>query len=284
MKAVIDIGSNSVRLLLGGKKTIHTTTLAKGLSSEGRLSTLAIKDTARAVVELYDYACDNDAKEIFVFATEAVRAASNSSDFLTMLQSFNINVEVLSAEQEAISGFLGAYTGGIQAVLDIGGASSELSIGDGDGLAYCHSLGVGAQRLADKFCGNIRQLSFYIKERIKEYGIVPSCDSLIAIGGTATTLVAIKESLEPYRPEVVQGYILSASDIYKCAKEIFALPLAARYNIKGLQPKRADIIAPGALLLYHIMEYLNFDNCTVSEKDNMEGFLQLKLKDQNRTS
>ena len=277
MKAVIDIGSNSVRLLLNGKKIIRTTALAKGLASSGVLSPSAMKDTGKAVVELFDIACDNGAEEIFVFATEAVRAAENGAEFIGHLKKFDIDVDVLSPKQEAESGFLGAYTGGRQAVLDIGGASSELSLGDSAGLLYWHSVAVGAQRLADIFTGNIRELSFYIKEIIAEYGAVPPCGELIAIGGTPTTLVSVLEGLEPYDESVVHGYVLKAEAIRDCAQKIFAMPLQARYNIKGLPQKKASVIAPGGLLLYHIMEYLNKDSCIVSERDNMEGYLYMKL-------
>jgi len=278
MKAVIDIGSNSVRLLLNGKKQVRTTALSKGLAISGALSPSAIKDTLSAVVELYDIACSKDARQVHVFATEAIRAAKNSAEFIDRLKDFGISLEVLSAEQEAKIGFWGAYTKGKQAILDIGGASSELSCGCEKGILYWHSLAVGAQKLADNFSGNIRELSFYIKERIAEYGKVPTFDSLVAIGGTATTLVAIAESLEPYDASVVQGYILQAKDILRITKEIFAMPLQARYNIKGLPAKKATVIAPGGLLLYHIMEYLGAGQCTVSEADNMEGYLLLKAQ------
>ena len=276
MKAVIDIGSNSVRLLYKGKKQVRTTALAKGLALSGTLSSAAIEDTLAAVVQLYDFACNSGAKQVYVFATEAVRIAQNAAEFINRLEDFGISIEILTAEQEAKTGFLGAYTKDIQAILDIGGASSELACGDNKGLLYWHSLAIGAQKLADTFSGNIRELSFYIKERIAEYEKVPAFGSLVAIGGTATTIVAIKEALEPYDANVVQGYILQAKDILLIAKEIFAMPLPARYNIKGLPAKKVTVIAPGALLLYHIMEYLGAESCIVSENDNMEGYLLLK--------
>ncbi len=278
MKAVIDIGSNSVRLLLNGTKYLRTTALAKGLAKDCTLSAQAIKDTLQTVIELYDMACEGGAKHIFVFATEAVRVAQNSHQLINSLKDFDIAVDVLTPEQEAKIGFLGAYTKDTQAILDIGGASSELSCGSSKGLLYWHSLAVGVQRLADYFNGNIRELSFYIKERIAEYGNLPNFDALIAIGGTATTLVAIKEALEPYDANIVQGYVLKAKEVERMAKQIFAMPLQARYNIKGLPAKRATVIAPGGLLLYHIMEYLGVEDCIVSEKDSMEGYLLLKAQ------
>lgn len=278
MKAVIDIGSNSVRLLLSGTKYLRTTALAKGLAKSGTLSSQSIKDTLKAVIEMYDMACEGGAKHIYVFATEAVRVAQNSHQLINGLKDFDIAVDILTPEQETKIGFWGAYTKETQAILDIGGASSELSCGDKKGLLYWHSLAVGAQRLADYFTGNIRELSFYIKERIAEYGTLPDFDSLVAIGGTATTLVAIKEALEPYDAFVVQDYLLKAKEVERIAKEIFAMPLQARYNIKGLPTSRATVIAPGGLLLYHIMEYLGVESCIVSEKDNMEGYLLLKAQ------
>jgi len=276
MKAVIDIGSNSVRLLLKGKKYVETTMLASGLMENNRLNEAAINRTANAVIYFYDYAIDNGASEVFVFATEAVRSADNRNEFIDYLGAFKIKVDVLTKEWEAKVGYMGAYTGGKQAILDIGGASSELIIGEGEKIFYSHSLPIGAVRLADIFNGNIRELSYYITTRLKEYGTPPPFDKLISIGGTSSTIVAILEALDPYDEKVVHGYKLSRKMIYDCVSKIFAMPLKARYAIKGLPPKKAGVIAPGGLLLYHIMEYIGADSCRVSELDNLEGYLSLK--------
>ena len=278
MKAVIDIGSNSVRLLLKGKKYVETTALGSGLAHNNLLSEPSISQTVNAVISFYDFAIDNGASEVFVFATEAVRCADNRLQFLNILEDFNIKVDVLTKEWEAKVGFLGAYTGGKQAILDIGGASSELIIGENNVILYNHSLPIGAVRLADIFNGNIRELSYYIKLRLKEYYTTPCFDELISIGGTSSTIVAILESLDPYDETKVHGYKLTKKAIWDCINKIFAMPLEARYNIKGLPPKKAGVIAPGGLLLYHIMDYLKIDVCTVSELDNLEGYLSLKEK------
>lgn len=276
MKAVIDIGSNSVRLLFKEKKYVEITSLARGMIKDNLLSQDAMSRTLTAVIKFYDFAVDNGAKEVFVFATEALRSASNRDEFINYLADFNISIDLLSPEMEAKIGFLGAHTQGIQAVLDIGGASSELIIGEGKEIFYCHSLPLGAVRLSDIFNGNIRELSYYIKTRVKEYKLPPDFKDLISIGGTSSTIVSVIEALDPYDETVVHGYKLSKEAIYDCVNKIFAMPLEARYNIKGLPRKKADVIAPGGLLLYHIMEYLGKDSCTVSELDNLEGYLSLK--------
>ena len=172
--AYIDVGSNSVRLLLNGKKYLTNTQLAEKLVPGGNILPEAAARTSEAIKSFRRFALDNGADEVFVFATEAVRSANNGKDFAALLSADGITLDVLSPQTEAKIGFDGAYCGrGVfQAVLDVGGASSELAVGNEKGLVYSHSLPLGAVRIKD-YSLDRREAEKLIDARVPEYGEVP---------------------------------------------------------------------------------------------------------------
>lgn len=271
-RAAIDVGSNSVRMLFQGKKTVEITALSEGLMTSGRLKREAAERTADAIFRLKREAEQNGAEDVFVFATEAVRAAENRSDFIALLKKGGVSLDLLSSKQEAEIGFLGAYTSGFCAVADIGGASTELTVGTKNRLIYSHSLPLGCVRLFD-FSDRMEQQILYARSRMEEYGSVPSFDDLVVIGGTSSTYVALKEKLEPYDPEIVQGYRLKRSDVEEITKTLYEMPLSERRNVVGLHPKKAPTSVSSGVMLSELMRFLKRDACVVSERDNLEGYL-----------
>lgn len=278
---VIDVGSNSVRLMLSEngctlKKEVIITRLAEGLEETGRLSENAINRTILAIGTLKRNAERADVSALYAFATAAVRSAKNGGEFVQRtFAEQNVSIEVIDGAAEAQIGLLGALGNRDGGVLDIGGASSELIVSLNGKIVYEYSLNLGAVRLLD-LCGQSREaLSLLIGERIKEYGSVPSVP-LTAIGGTATSIASIDLKLEPYDPLLVDGHVLTKERLSSLVELLFSLSAEERKSLKGLQPQRADIIAGGALLLFSIMEYLQLSEITVSERDNLEGFLLRK--------
>lgn len=278
---VIDVGSNSVRLMLSEnghtlKKEIIITRLAEGLAETWRLSENAINRTISAIGTLKRNAEHAGVSALYVFATAAVRSAKNGSEFVQRtLMEQNVLIEVIDGATEAQIGLLGALGNREGGVLDIGGASSELIVSLNGKIVYEYSLNLGAVRLLD-LCGQSREaLSQLIGERIKEYGSVPSVP-LTAIGGTATSIASVDLKLEPYDPLRVDGHVLMKERLSSLVELLFSLSVEERKSLKGLQPQRADVIAGGALLLLSIMEYLQLSEITVSERDNLEGFLLRK--------
>lgn len=272
---IIDIGSNSVRLLFDGKKYVHTTQLGEGLLKNNFLNAAAMERTKIAIVDAYNFAMASNAKKVYAFATEAVRSATNSQEFVSMLAAENIYIDVIDKETEAKIGFLGAYDSGSVAVLDIGGASSELAVGNSNGLSYSFSLPYGCVRLKEYESDNFDKLFAFVKTIVKSYGEVPHFDKLITIGGTSSTIVAINLKMEVYDTTRVHNSILLLEEIEQTVKSIFDMPSAKRDSIVGLSPKRSQVIAPGGTLLLGIMDYLNIDRVTVSETDNLEGYAKL---------
>ena len=276
--SVIDIGSNSVRLMLwaDGKtlyKKICTTRLGEGVSLSGVLSGEAIVRSVNAVARFYEEAKKQNSERVFAFATAAVRRAFNGKRFVDAVKdACGLKVDVISGETEARIGFLGALEGADGGILDIGGASTEITVGTGGAIRYAKSLDVGTVRLKD-LCGEDKEkLTEVICEKIVGYGTVPPCD-MYALGGTATTLAALYKKLKIYDPAQVHGTCLRREEIEALADKLLASTQEERLAMDGMEKGRADVIGGGALLMSLIMRKIKADKIIVSEKDNLEGYL-----------
>ena len=280
---VIDIGSNSIRLLLSNgqeaieDKKVVRTQLAYNLANTGILDEEAMKRSIDTIKELVDYAKSKGATEVWPFATEAVRSAKNKEVFLNRLKDLGIIVDLIPAKNEAKLGFAGAYYGGRVAVMDVGGASSEIAVGDETGLVYAKSIPIGIVKIKDVCAENIDKAEEYIEEKISGYGEVPEFDTLISIGGTASSFAAIAMEMEVYDSKKVDFFKLSYEDIKDAVERIRVLPMEERSAVKGLSLKRRDVIVGGGLLIMKIMDMLHKDYLIVRESDNQEGYLQYKL-------
>ncbi len=278
--AVIDIGSNSVRLMMSENlrtlyKKVNITHLAQG-QSDGVLTDEAISRTANAVCEFVDYAKSQNADGIFIFATAAVRRAKNKNDFIDLVNArCQITVDVISGETEAELGALGALGGADGGVIDIGGASTEITVYENGGKAYSKSLYVGTVSLNDACGQNESRINSFIDGVIKDYGDIPK-SNFKGIGGTATSISAVMQELEPYDPTKADGFVIEKGELVKLKDRVFNMTLKERIELKGLQAKRAPVFAGGVLILLKIMDYLKVDSIAVSESDNLEGYLKYK--------
>lgn len=274
---VIDVGSTSVRLMLTDgrrvEKRVNTTRLAENMGEMNTLQPVSIERTAQAVAEYYFVAMQNGAEDVYAYATEAVRSAKNKYKFVDRVRELcGLEIDILDKTTEAEIGYLGASTAGRCCVVDMGGASTELSVGNGENIVYSKSLPYGIVRLSAIEREKIEMTPF-INDCLMGYGDVPAFDKVVAIGGTISTMAAIKNELEIYDPNVVNGCVLTINDISEMYEKINAMPLEERRRVKGLPEKRADIIAPGILMYSLILKYLGADYLTVSEGDGAEGYL-----------
>ena len=180
--AVIDIGSNSVRLMFvaDGKvlyKALNTTRLGEGLADKPFLKAEAIERSAKAVCDFYAKALAEGAEKVFAFATAAVRTAENRALFLDKVEEdCGLRIEVISGEEEAEIGILGALGNADGGVIDIGGASTEIVIKNAGEMLYKKSVNIGVVRLKDR-CGRERQALYEVAEKaVQEYGNVPTTE------------------------------------------------------------------------------------------------------------
>ena len=276
--AVIDVGSNSVRLMLvaDGKvlyKTLETTRLGEGLAHSKTLKQEAISRSAKAVASFYFQAIDEGAERVYSFATAAVRTAENGRDFLSAVKNLcPLDVEIVSGEEEGELGILGALGNRDGGVIDLGGASAEIAIRKSGETIYKKSVDVGIVRLKDA-CGTDKEkLTAFSKEKIKAYGALPDYGKTYGIGGTATTLAAYKLSLSKYDPEKVTGTVISQEEMAETAEYLLSLPIEKISRLSGIPKGRADVIGGGALFFSVLMKDLGIEEITISDRDNLEGY------------
>lgn len=281
--SVIDIGSNSVRLLLWADgrsicKKVMTTRLGEGLAQSGVLSDAAVRRTVRAVEEFSAFAKSEGAECSYAFATAAVRRAENGKELLALVKVIcGLEVRVLSGEEEAFVGLLGATDGKDGGVVDVGGASTEITVGKKGDVVYSFSADVGAVRLKDVCGEDVAALQTYAQEQVCVFENVPACE-LYAIGGTATSLCALEYAIEPYDAKLVHGKVLTEECIENWAHKLLQMPQTERLSLVGMDKPRADILGGAALWLAAVLRRIGAKSVVVSEQDNLEGFILAKQR------
>lgn len=280
--SVIDIGSNSVRLatFADGKilyKRKQTTRLGAGVALDGRLSDEAIARTAQAVCDFVSQAVREGADKVYAFATAAVRSAVNGEQFVARVKRLcGVEVDVVGGDTEARLGVLGALGSSDGGIIDVGGASTEVCLARGGAIVYAKSVNIGTVRLFDLAGRNREGLNAVITEKLKEYG---ECDasaySVCSIGGTASRLASVKHGLAEYRPEITNGTVFTLEEMYGYADKFLTMPVE-EIRATTICKTSADIVGGGCLLLGRVMEHFRLKKITVSESDNLEGYLRWK--------
>ncbi len=277
--AAIDIGSNSVRLLMwaDGKtlyKRMCTTRLGEGLEASPYLNEQACIRTAEAVSAFVTEAKADGADKVYAFATAAVRSCKNPELFTGKVFALcGMQVDIISGEREAEIGLSGALSGKDGGIIDVGGASTEVIIRSGGKVVYSKSVNVGTVRILNQAGRDLHKIERFIFEKIKEYGNVNFPEvHMCAVGGTATRLASIKHGLKTYKPEVTDGTYLSQEEIYALAEKLTAMPVE-QIRAQTICTNSADLVGGGAMLMYMVMKKFGVRNIVVSESDNLEGYI-----------
>ncbi len=261
---IIDIGSNSVRLLSNGKKTVITTRLAQNML-EGKLDKDSMLRTAEALKTLCEKAHGNP----FAFATEAVRKAENKDEFLRLVNKIaGLKVDIISGDEEAEISYLGAACGydGSGVVIDLGGASCETVWGKFDEILYKQSFPFGCVMLKDKFGDDLIGLERFVRATYTIPEI--KAQKYFAVGGTVTSLAAMDMRLNVYDPDKIDGHDLYLYEITQIIGEV-----KRGKNFPTLRSERRETIIQGAAALRAVMGKLNIRMITVKETDNLEGYM-----------
>lgn len=297
--AVVDIGTNSTRLLiadvLDGRVTeldrrSQVTRLGDGVDANGTLAPAAI---ARVEATLAAYRDAMEAAEVptgarIAVMTSAVRDARDGGDFAGRVRDdFGLDARVLSGDEEARLTFLGAThvrDGNLRdplLVFDIGGGSTELVLGSGADVRFHVSTQAGVVRQSERHIahdpprpGELQALAAEVREILA--AAVPAdvraaAASAVGVAGTATSLAAITLELEPYDPAKVHGTLLQLAECELALARLAQMPLAERREIRGLHPDRASTIVPGVVILIEILRTFDLDRFEVSERDLLHG-------------
>jgi exopolyphosphatase/guanosine-5'-triphosphate,3'-diphosphate pyrophosphatase len=296
--AVVDIGSNSTRLLIadvaGGRVTAElerrstVTRLGAGVDAGGRLGDEAM-ERVYSTLEEYRSAIDRHAPDrALAVLTSAVRDAANGREFADRVEErYGLTPHILTGDEEARLTFLGATSerdpddGTPTLVVDIGGGSTELVIGTGHDTTFHVSTQAGVVRQTERHLHDDPPTEAEL-ERLREDVRAILAEGVpaerrravrhaIAVAGTATSLAAIAQELEPYDPDKVHGYLLGREECERILAWLASIPLEQRRGVAGLHPDRAPTIVAGVVILIEVLSLFDLHEVEISEHDILRG-------------
>ena len=282
---IVDLGSNSFRVLLGTydgsqwqnePKQLWTTQLGKR-HSNGLLTEGAMERGVQALKEIEEILTDYGATIRIGLATSAIRESGNGKDFLEKAkQVCPMEYRVLSGEEEATYGFIGATVyenpDFHYATIDVGGGSTEIALGDANHVYFTKSYPAGAVRMQDISSEGPQRVWEETVRMWNELPIEGTFGEFIGIGGTATSLADIDLQMESYDPRRIQGHRMDRGTIEAMILQLRYMSREERLEVKGLQPGRVDIIVPGAEIITSLMDTYQIGSIVVSEADGLEGW------------
>ncbi|WNS45023.1 Ppx/GppA phosphatase family protein [Paenibacillus sp. MMS20-IR301] len=298
---IIDIGSNSIRLVIydttqaGGYKIIkeckYSARLSEKITKDGRLETKDM-DTIVPVLHQFKEICDDfEVDKIRAGATAAIRNAANSSEIISYLSAASsIQIEVISGHQEAYFGFLGVINAfDIQDgfVIDIGGGSTEVTLFRGRRYQHSISFPFGAVNTNVMFShhGNwnsdqVRKLQAYVTGRLVEHDWLTEGAGLplYGLGGTLRSLGKLDQKNRDYSLPNSHGYMLSGETIDRFMEVLPATPYEKRKELEGLSKSRGDIIVSGLIIFHTVYHYIQASGALISGEGLREGMLHDLLK------
>ncbi len=295
--AVVDIGSNSTRLLIADIAGEHlevldrrstVTRLGQGVDRTGALADEAIGRVTDTLARYRAAIDEYEAQKVVGVLTSATRDASNGSDFVARVrEEFGIDARVLTGDEEANFTFRGALSGRPApvepvAVIDIGGGSTEVVIGSSaDDVSFHVSMQLGVVRQSERFINtdppSFAQLEDLgddvrrILHRELPEDLREQVGKAIAVAGTATSAAAIALELDPYDPDRVEGYRLLAASLEEQTAFLAAMTDAQRRRVPGLVPDRAPTIVAGVIILRECIRVLGLREVEVSDHDILRG-------------
>ena len=294
MRAVIDIGTNSVRLLIAEKdekgewkilkKDLQSTRLGEGMTDKAFIGRSPEERTRKAIEEFAAAARLEGASEIFAYGTSIMRDASNGGEFADKITSATgIPVRILTGKEEAYYSYIGAAgtPGVVTSVVDIGGGSTEICMGFGTDIGMRHSFRMGCVRCSKQFntttLRGLAELKKHCFSLFRHTNLLESMKNVkrwIGVGGTVTSLASMMQELEVYDASKVQDFVISQEEAYRWLRKLSSLSYDEKCHLPGLMPERADIIVAGTAILDSLMEYFALDEIIVSDRDLSEGLLE----------
>ena len=294
IKGIIDIGTNSCRLFLAQvfqgeeikiereiSKDVEIVKLGEDVNKNGYLKKEAISRTVECLKRYKKKADSYGAKELVAFATSATRDSKNRDEFLNQVKEIGIDIKCISGDREAQLNFLGnsiVFEERIL-VLDIGGGSTEFTLGEKGEIEFVKSINIGAVRGTERFFSTqnytddtIEECREWVKDMISEVKFLKNKNfTLVGVAGTATTQISVQKQMRVYDSSKVHMSEIRLEELRENLKLFLECSVEKRKHIVGLEEKRADVIIAGTIILITIMEELGVNKMIVSESDNLNG-------------
>jgi len=297
-RAVIDVGTNSVKLLVAevaGQivtpllEQSEQTRLGRGFYPMHRLQPDAILQTARAVAGFAEVAAKFGPVSTRVIATSAARDAVNQAELLDAIHRVaSLPVEVITGEEEANWVYRGVTSNAALAerpllILDVGGGSTEFILGEGTTQYYRRSFPLGTVRFLEQLEVSdppsaselthciysteeflVREVQPGLSGALEPFATRPA--QLVGAGGTTTIMARIVARSTTFDRDRIEGAVLSRHEVGELLERLWSLSLADRRRIIGLPPNRADVILLGVTICHAVMRQFDFPDLTVSTR------------------
>lgn len=301
-RAVIDVGTNSVKLLVADVDGVSVmpvfegseqTRLGAGFFETRILQPGSIAKTATSVAAFAAKAQGMKSASVRVIATSAARDALNSDDLTGAIRAASgLEVEIISGDTEADWSYRGVMTDAKLAnhpllLLDVGGGSTEFILGSGMQANFQASFQIGTVRLLEKMpphdapraveleCMRVfvreflqREVIPQLKPHLDEPGISEESSGrlLVGTGGTASILARMQGRLATFDREQIEGMRIRAESLRGRVEQLWSLPLEERKKIPGLPANRADVILAGVVIFEGVMRELGFDELRITTR------------------
>ena len=297
--ASIDIGTNTILLLIAeveGERIrplseMETVVrLGEGVQESGILTNEAMNRGIQTL-SYYSERCQAiGVQKIFAVGTSALREAKNSGEFLRLVKKkLNLSIEVISGEEEARLSFLAVSKDLMEAnesilVVDVGGGSTEFILGRSNQIDEWISLPLGSVRFTEQYLHSDpareeewRTMEKRIRELLAKIPHSQEPSSMVAVGGTGTTLASVEQGLREFTPEKIHHFVLKKEALRDQLLLYRSKTIEERKEIPGLPAARADVILAGATILYLTMEKLNCPSVLISCHGVRYGLLYTRL-------
>lgn len=298
--AFIDVGTNTILCLIAdirdtGRFRVlddmaEIARLGQGVDQSGIIGAAGEQRAVEILARYRDRCKDLGVEDIIAVGTSAMRDAKNSAGVRARIRdALGIDIRVISGAEEAGYSFLAVQRGlsllGQELlVIDIGGGSTELILGNANGVSRALSVNVGSVRLTERYLHSdpvsaeeVAAMSFTVQAHLagipNEIAARAGNAMWVGIAGTFTTLAAIERKLARYSHSQVHGSVLTLAEVKRQVARLQARTIAERKQILGLEPKRADVIFAGAYLIEKLMESLGAKQVLVSDQGVRYGLL-----------
>ena len=297
--AGIDCGTNTIKLLVADLepergeltelvRTARMVRLGQGVDASRELHPDALERVFSAVEEYADLLREHGVSRLRFCATSAVRDATNRDVFVDgVRERLGVTPEVLSGDEEARLSFAGATRGlGDVAtpvlVVDIGGGSTELVLGDASGVEAARSLDIGSVRLTERFLASdpptaeeraalVRAVDDAL-DSLPGHGVdLATAPTVVAVSGTGLTVAAAVLDLPELDRALVDRRVVPVEGVHEAADRLASMTVAERRDLPYMHPGRADVIGAGALILDRVLRRVPADELAVSVSDILDG-------------
>ncbi|MFC0627749.1 Ppx/GppA phosphatase family protein [Kribbella deserti] len=292
--AAIDCGTNSIRLLVADladgvlrevDRRMIIVRLGQGVDATGSFAPEALERTFSACEQYAELIRLYDVQRLRFVATSAARDVANADEFFAGVRSrLGVDPDIIAGSEEAALSFAGA-TGGLTdvpgpyLVADIGGGSTELVLGDADGVIAAESLDMGSVRMTERHVRSDPATADEIAAMTKDIDalldatVVPlaKARSLVGVAGTVTTVAAVALDLPEYDRDRVHHARISGDQLVETTSWLLSSTRAQRAERQAIHPGRVDVIGAGALILARLHARLQVDELLVSEHDILDG-------------